>query len=119
MGVNVYKDLRFASSSLNNFGEVHESLRDNIDVFFWLLMFMIVQVILQFDMTTVLAPLLTIIFGISFALGPVFGNLFCSITFVLFMLPYDVGHRIIVGHGSTAMKCNVISISLWYTTVIT
>ena len=89
-----------------------------VDGVFWLLMSIFAQIVLQIDTSDYLAPLLTILFGFSFAIAPIFSNLFLSLSFVLFLLPFDVGDRVIIGKGTgTQLTGNIASISLFYTTI--
>jgi small-conductance mechanosensitive channel len=57
-------------------------------------MLLVVQIILRVDVSQVIAPLLTILFGLSFAFSPVLSNLFLSMAFVMFLLPFNVGNRV-------------------------
>ena len=115
----VYKEMTFATSSLYDFGGLQRSFRNVIDVFFWTAMAVIIQFILQFDLITVLAPGITVILVLSFALGPFFGNMFLSIAFVFFMLPFDIGDRVMIGMGTNKFTCYITSIGLLHTTVLT
>jgi small-conductance mechanosensitive channel len=76
------------------------------------------QIVLQIDTSDYLAPLLTVLFGFSFAIAPIFSNLFLSLSFVLFLVPFDIGDRVIIGKGtSTMLTGNITSIALFYTTI--
>lgn len=89
-----------------------------VDAVFWLLMTIFAQIVLQIDTSDYLAPLLTILFGFSFAIAPIFSNLFLSLSFVLFLLPFDIGDRIIISKSSSnQLTGNVMSISLSYTVI--
>lgn len=89
-----------------------------VDTVFWLLMLIFAQILMQIDTSSYLAPLLTIVFGFSFAIAPILSNLFLSLSFVLFMHPFDVGQKIIIGKGTeTQLNGLVTSISLMYTTL--
>jgi hypothetical protein len=117
--MKAYKEMKFASSSLYDFGELQLTLRYVVDVFFWICMLIIFQCIVQFNITTILAPAITVVLILSFALGPFFGNMFLCIAFVLFMLPFDIGNRVMIGVGPNAFVCYITGIGLFYTTVET
>jgi small-conductance mechanosensitive channel len=93
----IYKEQRFAASSLNDYGEIHQSLHNVISFIFWAVMTIILQIFLKIDVTTYILPFVTMLLTVSFALGPLIGNLFLSITFVFFMIPYDIGNKIVIG----------------------
>lgn len=97
---------------------LQKSVLNIVDSVFWLLMMIFAQIVLQIDTSDYLAPLLTVLFGFSFAIAPIFSNLFLSLSFVLFLHPFEVGDRVILGKGSTSqLTGNVKSISLFYTTI--
>mmetsp|Transcript_1823 Transcript_1823/g.2880 ORF Transcript_1823/g.2880 Transcript_1823/m.2880 type:complete len:569 (-) Transcript_1823:122-1828(-) len=120
--VEAYKTARYASASLSDLRSLHQSVLSIVDAVFWVLMLLLAQIILQLESTQRLAPLLTVIFGLSFALGPSFGSLCLSVVYVMVMLPYDIGNRVIVcgdsGRGDDVIG-NVSAISLAYTTIVT
>lgn len=115
----IYKTHRYAAASLSDFGELQKSLALVMDVLFWIFMIIVANIILQFDTLTIFAPLLTVIFGVSFALGPTVGNVCMAIGFLLFMLPYDVGDRVAIGYGTNKIVGNIASITLLQTTITT
>jgi small-conductance mechanosensitive channel len=118
--IQVFKQMKFAASSLYDFGELQATLRYVIDVMFWVLMMIVFQIIVQFDISTVLAPAITVLLMLSFAFGPLFGNLFLATAFVVFMLPFDIGDRVVIGNaGPSQIICYIRSIGLMYTTVET
>lgn len=118
--LQVYKEMKFATSSLYDFGGLQLSLRYVIDVFFWIAMTVVAQCIVKFDLSTVFAPGITLVLVISFALGPFFGNLFLAIGFSFFMLPYDIGDRVMIGQpGPNQITCYITAIDLLQTTVRT
>lgn len=103
-------------SSIKTQKELHESLVLVANAIFWVLMVLVAQSFLQIDTTAFLAPLLSIIFGISFALGPIIGNVFLAIGFVLFMLPYDVGDVIYFGATPGSRQLGwIVSVTLLQT----
>lgn len=116
----VYKEQRFAASSLNDYGELHQSLRHVGDTFFWTLMVFFIQAFLGWNVIEYILPFLTLILTLSFALSSLVGNLFLSISFVFFMQPFEVGNKIAIGpEGSSRVVGYVTSISLLHTTVNT
>lgn len=115
--LEAYKEMKYATSSLYDFSGLQQSLRAVIDFFFWILMAVVAQCILQFDLSTVLAPGISLILVLSFALGPFFGNMFLSVAFVFFMLPFDIGDRVFFTSMTT--HCHIIGIGLLHTTVRT
>lgn len=118
--IQVFKQMKFAASSLYDFGELQATLRYVIDVMFWVLMLIVFQIIVQFDISTILAPAITVLLMLSFAFGPLFGNLFLATAFVVFMLPFDVGDRVVIGTaGPSQIICYIRNIGLMYTTVET
>ena len=117
--VEVFLAHKNIASSLNDFGELNRSITSVMDVVFWIGMVLIAQYTLRIDTTDLFAPLLTIVFGLSFAVGPMIGNICLSIGYVLFVLPYDVGDRVAVGYGSSKIIGNVVGITLLHTTMKT
>lgn len=116
----VYKEARFAASSLNEYGELHQSLRTVTDVVFWLVMMVVLQAFLQLNLFTYILPFITLALTVSFALSNVLGNLFVDIMFVFFMVPYDIGNKIYIGADpNTRIVGYVKSVSLLYTTINT
>lgn len=113
----LYMAHKNASKSLDDFGEVNRSLTAVMDGVFWVVMFLLAQIILQIDTMDVFAPLLTVVFGLSFAVGPMVGNACMSIGYVLYMLSYDVGERIAIGEGTSKIIGDVYRISLLQTTI--
>ena len=120
---SAYRTLRHASASMANLQDLHRSVADITDMAFWVTMVLMLHTIFGFRTYTSLTPLLTIIFGLSFALGPSVGSLCLSVVFVMFMLPYDVGNRVCITAGSGQSEDrvvgNVAAITLGYTTIIT
>lgn len=116
----VYRSMKYAAGSFSDLQELNQSVLVIVDVIFWICMFLVAQLILQLDTATLLAPILTIIFGASFAFATMLSNLLTAVTFVLFICPYDVGHRVILGYGSGQYaKGNILTVNLFYTTMIT
>jgi len=117
--ISVYYSHKNAAKSLSDFGELQKSLMAVTDVVFWIIMVIIAQMILKIDTDALFAPVLTLVFAVSFAVGPTIGNACMAVAFVSFMLPYDVGDRIAVGAGATKIIGNVTRITLLQTTVLT
>lgn len=116
----VYKDQRFAATSLNDYGELHQSLRSVIDVLFWTIMVIFLQSFLQLNILSYILPFATLLLTFSFAFGALAGNLFLAITFVFFMSPYEVGNKIYIGADpNTRIVGFVRGVSLLYTTINT
>eukprot|EP00981_Chlorochromonas_danica_P005761 scaffold1187_cov181-Ochromonas_danica.AAC.25 len=116
----VYKEARFAASSLNEYGELHESLRTVMDVVFWLVMLVVLQVFLQLNLFTYLLPFVSLALTVSFALSSVLGNIFVAVVFVFFMMPFDIGNKIYIGADpNTRIVGFVRGVSLLYTTINT
>lgn len=116
----VYKEQRFAGTSLNDYGELHQSLRSVIGVLFWIGMVLFLQFFLGFDLLNYLLPFYTLMLTLSFALGSLAGNMFLAITFVFFMQPYEVGNKVYIGSNPTGrVEGFVLSVSLLYTTITT
>jgi hypothetical protein len=116
---SVYRSRRNIASSLSDFGELRKSLIAVTDVLVWIAMIIVAQMIVKVDLESVFAPVLTLIFAISFAVGPVVSNVFLSIGFVSFMLPFDVGDRVAIGTGPTRLVGNISRITLLRTTLTT
>ena len=119
-----YKQHRYAAESLNGFEELHSSLRIVIGVIFWLCIIVISQVFLGMDITANIFPIVTLVFSAGFLLGPLVQNILLSMTFVLSMKPFDIGHKIKVNKGDMSENPNdvegvVRSVSLMYTTLKT
>lgn len=115
----VYKEARFAATSLNEYGELHASLRTVIDVVFWLVMLVVLQAFLQLNLFAYLLPFISLALTVSFALSQALGNLFLAIMFVFFMVPYDIGNKVYIGPESNRIVGFVKSVSLLYTTINT
>ena len=82
----LYKEYRFASISLNDYGELHESLRTVLNVIFAFVMMIIIQGFMQINITSFLLPFITLALTLSFALGPLIGNIFLDTVYVFFMV---------------------------------
>ena len=118
--VRAFKEFKFASVSLHDLKALHKSVLTIVDVIFWIFMFLLAQIILEVNTSRAIAPVLTVVFGLSFAFGPAVSNVFLAMVFVMFMLPYDVGNRVCIGREqSTGIIGNILSIDLLYTTVLT
>lgn len=118
--IQVYKEQRFAATSLNDYGELHQSLRNVIDFVFWLIMMVLLQSFLQLNLFNYILPFVTMLLTVSFALGTLLGNIFLATVFVFFMIPYDVGNKIHIGQeGTTRITGYVRSVSLLHTTINT
>jgi small-conductance mechanosensitive channel len=117
--ISVRKTHKSLSSSLPDFGQLHNTLKRILDGL-WLLFVVLSEIVFGFDAFTILAPLLTLILAASFAIGPVIGNLFMAIGHVLFFLNYDVGDRIAINiMGDKRMVVDVQQITLVSTIGIT
>jgi hypothetical protein len=117
---HVFRSMKYAAGSFSDLQELNQSVLTIVNVIFWIVMFLVAQLILQLDTTTLLAPILTILFGASFAFASMLSNMLTSVSFVLFLCPYDVGHRVILGYGTSQYaKGNILSVNLFYTTMIT
>jgi hypothetical protein len=117
---SLYKEIKFSAKSLDDLQLLHKSVLNNADTVYWVLMFLIAQIVLNINTLTMLAPLLTILFGVSFAIGPMLSNVFLALSFVIFVIPYDIDHKIVVGESrKTGLYGTVSSITLMYTTIIT
>jgi hypothetical protein len=92
--VTVFKESQFSRASLQDLNNLHETAKSIVDVIFFLFMLLLVQIILKVDISKIMAPLLTVLFGLSFAFSPVLSNLFLSMAFVMFLLPFNVGNRV-------------------------
>mmetsp|Transcript_8346 Transcript_8346/g.8320 ORF Transcript_8346/g.8320 Transcript_8346/m.8320 type:complete len:893 (+) Transcript_8346:234-2912(+) len=116
----VYKETRFAASSLNEYGELHSSLRLVIDIIFWILMTVILQVFIQIDLVSYFLPFVTIALAASFAVAGLVGQVSISIAYVFFMMPYETGNKIAIGPPTAPQLIGwVRAISLMYTTICT
>lgn len=116
--VTVFKEIQFSRASLQDLNNLHDTTKSVVDFIFGIFMLLLVQIILRVDISHVLAPLLTILFGLSFAFSPVLSNLFLSMAFVMFLLPFNVGDRVIIGKVEM-IKGNVFEMSLMNTTILT
>jgi small-conductance mechanosensitive channel len=120
--VNIYKEQRFTAASINDFGELHQSLRLGIDIVYWIIMLFVLQSLFGFDISTYLLPFITLLLTVSFAIAPLVGNIFLCFAFVFFMAPYDIGHKVQLGLFNVytpPVIGNVKSISLLYTIITT
>ena len=117
--MSVFDKYKCGATVLSDFGEVTRQVSAVLDVLFWIVMVMVVQYIVKWPLDTIFAPLLTLVFGVSFALGPTVSQVCMAIAFVSFALPFEPGDRIAVGLGSTKIIVVVESISLLRTTVVT
>jgi hypothetical protein len=116
----IYKEQRFAASSLNDYGELHQSLRSVVEVIFWIVMLIFLQAFLQINLISYFLPFITLSLTLSFALGPLIGNLFLAMTFVFFMIPFEVGNKIYIGSDPAHRIVGFVrSVSLLYTTINT
>jgi hypothetical protein len=75
----------------NMIGELHSSLRLVIDIIFWVLMTVIVQVFIQINLVSFFLPFVTIALAASFAVAGLVGQVSISIAYVFFMMPYETG----------------------------
>merc|ERR1719201_1863128 len=50
----IYKEQRFTTASINDFGELHQSLRLGIDIIYWIIMLFVLQSFFGFDITVYL-----------------------------------------------------------------
>lgn len=117
---SLYKEIKFSAKSLDDLQLLHKSVLNIADAVFWVVMFLIAQIVLSVNTLTMLAPLLTILFGVSFAIGPMLSNVFLALSYVIFVIPYDIGNKIVVGESrKTGLYGTVSSITLMYTTIIT
>lgn len=120
--LNIYKEQRFTAASINDFGELHQSLRIGIDIVYWIIMLFVLQAIFGFDLTSYLLPFITLLLTFSFAIAPLVGNIFLAFAFVFFMSPYEVGHKVQFGlfNMYTPPVIGIIkSVTLLYTIVNT
>ena len=95
--VTVFSECQFSRASLLDLNDLHETAKTVVDFIFSIFMLLLVQIILKVDVSKIIAPLLTILFGLSFAFSPVLSNLFLSMAFVMFLLPFNVGNRVSAG----------------------
>ena len=82
-------------------------------------MSIILQGFLQIDIAAYFLPFVTMALTVSFALTPLVGNLFLATCFVFFMIPYEIGNKIVIGVTSDKVIGYVRAVSLLYTTVKT
>jgi hypothetical protein len=116
----VYKEYRYAATSLNDYGELHKSLRTVIDVVFWMFILVVLQTYLSFNFySQYILPFVTMAFTISFALTPSLGQVLVATLFVFFMIPYEIGHKITIGVDANKITGWVRGITLLQTTVTT
>eukprot|EP00804_Cyclotella_cryptica_P022597 CCRYP_009462-RA/>CCRYP_009462-RA protein AED:0.07 eAED:0.07 QI:588/1/1/1/1/0.91/12/1091/1323 len=88
---SVYKDLRLFRASLENSSQVDDSLESIINVLFYVILFLIVLLILGFQVWESLLSFTTFFFGFSFMFGPASSKYFEGILLILVRRPYDVG----------------------------
>merc|ERR1719456_745083 len=116
----VYKEQRFAATSLNDYGELHHSLRTVVDSFFWIAMVIFLQSFMEWNIQQYYVPFLTMILSVSFALSSSLGNMFLCMVFVFFMSPFEIGNKIYIGSDpNTRITGFVKSVSLFYTVINT
>jgi hypothetical protein len=117
----VYKEYRYAATSLNDYGELHKSLRNVMDFVFWMMMLVILQTYLSFNVySEYILPFVTMAFTISFALGPSLGQVLVATVFVFFMVPYEIGHKVVIGVDPTVKITGYVrGITLLQTTITT
>ena len=118
----IYKEQRFTTASINDFGELHQSLRLGIDIIYWIIMLFVLQSFFGFDITVYLLPFITLLLTVSFAIAPMVGNVFLAFAFVFLMSPYDLGHRVQFGNHNPYQPPvigYIKSVSLLYTIVTT
>jgi hypothetical protein len=116
--LTVYKEHRFAASSLNDYGALHLSLRYFIDGLYWLVMLFAMQGFLGINIFNYFIPFITLFLTLSFALGPVLGNTFLAFAFVFLQAPIDVGNRICVGPLNNPLVVGFVqSITLFHTSI--
>ena len=116
--VQLYREFKYMALSLADNRKLRNSINNVSDIGFWLLMLVVTQIILKVDPLLVITPLLSIILLLSFALGTVLGNIFLAIGFVIFMLPFDVGDRVVIGY-TNRIYCSILSVNLLTTVVVT
>ena len=92
--INVFKEIQFSKASLRDLSSLHEAAKSVVDMIFFAFMLLVAQIILKVELSQILAPLLTILFGLSFAFAVALSNLFLSMAFVMFLLPFNVGNRV-------------------------
>ena len=87
-------------------------------MFFWFFMFFIFMVTVNVGLYEFIIPLATLLVAGSFALSTAMSNLFLAMSFVLFMMPYDIGDKVIVGGPQKLglISYYVQSVTLMYTT---
>jgi hypothetical protein len=116
----VYKENRYAATSLTDYGELHKSLRFVIDVFFYIFILVVLQAFLALDIYNIFfLPFVTMFFSVSFALWPSLGNVLVDILFVFFMIPYEIGHKITIGVDANRVTGWVRGIGILQTTIAT
>jgi hypothetical protein len=117
----VYKENRYAATSLNDYGELHKSLQTVVDVFFWLFILVLLEAFFKVRIyTTILLPFIAMGTSISFALFPSVGQVLVDLLFVFFMVPYEIGQKITIGVDPvTKITGWVRAIGILQTTVTT
>jgi hypothetical protein len=117
----VYKENRFAATSLNDYGELHKSLQTVVDVFFWLFILVLLEAFFKLRIyTTIFLPFIAMGTSISFALFPSVGQVLVDLLFVFFMVPYEIGQKITIGVDPvTKITGWVRAIGILQTTVTT
>jgi hypothetical protein len=120
--VNIYKEQRFTAASLNDFSELHQSVRYMIEILYWIIMVFILQYAFGIDVTSYILPFVTLLLAISFAISSLVGNIFLAFAFVFFMQPYDVGQQVQIGLFNAftpPVAGTVKNITLLYTVITT
>jgi small-conductance mechanosensitive channel len=119
---NIYKEQRFTAASLNDFSELHQSVRYMIEIFYWVVMVFILQYVFDIDIVDYVMPFVSLFLAISFAIASLVGNVFLAFAFVFFMGPYEVGHQVQLGlyNALTPPVAGVVkNITLMYTVITT
>jgi small-conductance mechanosensitive channel len=120
--VNIYKEQRFTAASLNDFSELHQSVRYMIEIFYWVVMVFILQYVFDINIVDYVMPFVSLFLAISFAIASLVGNVFLAFAFVFFMGPYEVGHQVQLGlyNALTPPVAGVVkNITLMYTVITT
>jgi hypothetical protein len=83
----------FLYRSLVSNTDLQATIRKVYDIIFGVVMVTVLQWfnLLGFDFMKTFSPFLTLILSISFAIAPLVGQILLATTFVVFMLPYDIG----------------------------
>jgi small-conductance mechanosensitive channel len=119
---NIYKEQRFTAASLNDFSELHQSVRYMIEIFYWLIMVFILQYAFGINVTDYILPFVALLLAFSFAISSLVGNIFLAFAYVFFMAPYDVGEFVQIGLWSSntaPIVGTVKNITLLYTIITT